>query len=64
MELDPPPLEHCAECGEAIDPNDLGDVVFHALGHNERSREAAAGAIFLGGADHRAWEFEKPKGHA
>ena len=43
-----PPLDHCDACGADFDPRDVGEVLFHGLGHNEVYREAAGGLYFIG----------------
>lgn len=43
-----PPLDHCDACGADFDPRDVGEVLFHGLGHNEVYREAVGGLYFIG----------------
>lgn len=43
-----PPLDHCDACGADFDPRDVGEVLFHGLGHNEVYRDAARGLYFIG----------------
>jgi hypothetical protein len=45
------PSERCAECGANFDPRDVGEVLFHGLGHQEIYREAAGGLYFIGSTE-------------